>query len=347
MKNFTLLATLLLLAPVPAFAGLPAMPEIPDYLPASVSEPLHARLQPVAQRKRALIEEGAQINRDCARVVKDSGEHRVCLERRQRFNAEVLALSDAINKLADDLDDAESSFIIGRMNELAKRLHWGEQERGRLATALKALGRDGRTATGTEIVDAWDSILARGQNAELARAASAGDGPGFPAAGTQSFQDCAVFALANATDTPYGVAAARATKLISEGDWRTAADRADPGKAIEQRGLIGGEVVMLGEAFGRVEVVNSEAFDKKLKQGLRVMVNVAPPNGNVRSGHEIVLARVFQHDGATWYEMIDSNQGPLQRLYMTKEEMKTILQENGVVVHPSRNRTVRPLRPPE
>ena len=119
-----------------------------------------------------------------------------------------------------------------------------------------------------------------------------------------------------------------------QGDWRSAADRANPQHVIEQKGLTGGEMIMLAEAFGQAEVVPSSAFAKTLKQGRPVMVNVVPQDGNFDGGHEVVLTRAFQHDGAPWYEMMDSHQGPQRRLYVNAQELITMLKENGVAFRP-------------
>ncbi len=232
--------------------------------------------------------------------------------------------------------DPEVTRIINEMNALAKRLGWSAEEQGRLATALNRLGADGtQGVTDVQIRRAWQDVLVRDQDGDIARKAAEGDGPGFPGAGKQTgYQDCTIFALANASGLPYSVVAARANKLIGEGEWRDAAVRANPQKVIEQKGLIGGEVVMLAEAFGQAEVVPSSAFAKTLKEGRPVMVNVVPQSGNVEGAHEVVLTKAFQHGGETWYEMMDSNQGAQRRLYLSSKELNTMLQENGVAFRP-------------
>ncbi len=241
--------------------------------------------------------------------------------------------------------DPEVARIINEMNALAKRLGWSAAEQDRLATALNRLGSDGdQNVTDTQIRRAWQDVLVRGQDGDIVRKAAQGDGPGLSGAGKQSFEDCTIFALANASGLPYSVVAARATKLIGEGEWRDAAARANPQKAIEQKGLIGGEVVMLAEAFGQAEVVPSSAFAKTLKQGRPVMVNVVPQSGNVEGGHEVVLTKAFQHGGETWYEMMDSNQGAQRRLYLSSKELNTMLQENGVAFRPEPGTTTKLLR---
>lgn len=237
---------------------------------------------------------------------------------------------------AVDTRNPEVARIINEMNALAKRLGWSAEEQARLATALNHLGADGTEGvTDVQIRRAWQDVLVRDPDGDIARKAAQGDGPGLSGAGKQTqFEDCTIFALANAAGLPYSVVAARANKLIGEGEWRDAAVRANPQKAIEQKGLIGGEVVMLAEAFGQVEVVPSTAFAKTLKEGRPVMVNVVPQSGNVEGGHEVVLTKAFQHGGETWYEMMDSNQGAQRRLYLSSKELNTMLQENGVAFRP-------------
>lgn len=338
MKNLLFLLSAVLFTATHVYAGLPAMPEIPLALPEAVRAPLIGKRQPLAQRKLALIEKGKALNQSCIDVAKGSSRHQNCLTKQALFNAEAQALRDDFERLADDVDvaiTAHKARIIKSMNTLARQLGWSADEQARLDKALHSLDSDGDPATSAQIVQAWDDVLARGQDGSFAREAAQGAGPGFPGAGEQtSYQDCAVFALANAAGLPYGVAAARAAKLIGEGEWRDAAERADPQRAIEQRGLTGGEVVMLAEAFGQVEVVRSPDFAKPLKEGRPLLVNVVPEDGNVDGGHEVVLTRVFQRAGETWYEMIDSNQRPQRRLYLTARELGTIIQENGVAYRP-------------
>jgi hypothetical protein len=57
------------------------------------------------------------------------------------------------------------------------------------------------------------------------------------------------------------------------------------------------------------------------------------------SGHEVVLTKTFQHRGETWFEMMDSNQGPQRRLFLSSKELNSILEENGVPFRPNRRTT--------
>jgi len=116
--------------------------------------------------------------------------------------------------------------------------------------------------------------------------------------------------------------------LIGKGEWRGAEERAHPQNAIETRGLMGGEVVLLAEDFGSAEVVPRTEFAKTLKSGRPVLIGVVPANGDLSRGHEVVLSKTFQQAGETWFEMIDSNHD--HPLYLSNKELGTILLERGV-----------------
>ena len=241
--------------------------------------------------------------------------------------------------------DAENARVIDGLNALAQRLRWSPEKRARLAADLNKLGFDGDPGVTSALIRrTWLRVMIQSQDPDLAREASQGDGAGFPGAGTQSFNDCAVYALANAAGLPYGVVATRAAELIRQGDWRDTEERADPRTAIEQKGLKGGEVVMLAESFGQADVVSSADFARTVKAGRPVMANVVPADGNVKRGHEVVLSRTFQHSGETWFEMMDSNQPPQRRLFLSSKELNTMLQENGIAYQPEPGTTPTLLR---
>jgi hypothetical protein len=242
--------------------------------------------------------------------------------------------------------DPESVRVINAMNALARQLGWSPDKLARLDAALGRLAFDGDpNSTGVQVRGTWHDVIARGPDADLVREASQRDGLGFPGAGTQTVNnDCTVFALANAAGLPYGLVAARANELIRQGEWHSPADRANPQAMIEKHGLNGGEVVLLAEVFGQAEVVPSSGFAKTLSAGRPVMINVVPADGKMNSGHEVVLTKTFQHRGETWFEMMDSNQGPQRRLFLSSKELNTILQENGVAFRPNPGTTPKLLR---
>jgi hypothetical protein len=274
--------------------------------------------------------------RDCRAVEEGSPKVADCRASAKQVGA-------AVRNYRAALDQFVQIRIIKSMNALAKRLGWDASQQARLTRALNSLDVDG-AGTSAQARQAWHDVLARESDGDIAREAANGAGPELLGAGKQSFEDCAIFALANATGLPYGVVAARAAKLIREGEWSDPSERANPQRVLEQRGLNGGEVVMLAEAFGQAEVVPGSAFPTTLKGGRSVLVNVVPADGNFQNGHEVVISKAFVHDGATWFEMIDSNQGPQRRLYLSAKELNTIQTENGVAFLPEAGTTPTLLR---
>jgi hypothetical protein len=292
------------------------------------------------------------LNAQCGAVAEGSAAEATC----KREQAALLgALNDHIQQSKEFNDAAQAAIVsasqtapapffggkgahvINGINALAKQLGWSAYKRARLDASLHRLGFDGDSgSTRNQIRETWQNIFARSQDAELLREASQGGGLGFPGAGKQrpGQTDCAIFALANATGLPYGVVAARATELIRQAEWRDADERANPQAIVEKQGLNGGEVIMLTEIFGQSAVAPSADFAKTLNAGRPIMVNVVPSNGDVRSGHEVVLTKTFQHDGETWFVMRNSMQGPQEHLFLSAKELSTVIQENGVVYLP-------------
>ena len=337
---------------------IPALAEVGQAVAARQPSLLTERTQLLAERAR-LHRSVIELNGGCSAINEhDQAKIAACTTKRQElkteldrhiaqsrtFNASVAAGSQSIVPSGAS-KPALVAKVIAAMDSLAKKLGWSADKQARLHQALAALSFDGdANATNLTIIAAWQDVLARGPDKDLARLAAQGAGPGFPGAGQQMhLQDCAIFALANAANLPYGVVGARAAELIREGTWRTADERAHPEKTIA-KGLTGGEVVMLAVAFGDAKVVPSASFAKTLADGQRIMINVVPSDGNVDSGHQVVLTKAFQRNGQTWYEMMDSNQGPLRRLYVRNDELSTMLQENGVAYRPDAGRTPRLLR---
>ena len=240
----------------------------------------------------------------------------------------------------------DNDNLIRNMEDLAVKMGFSPDQQNQLDAALKKLNFDGDpNVTGTQISRTWETVIARGQDTELSREASQGDGQELPGAGTQTvFNDCTIFALANATGLTYGYVGARATELVHQAEWRTADQRSNPQTTLEKSGLNGGEVIMLAEIFGQAEVVPSKDFAKVIKDGHPIMVNVVPAGGDVRSVHEVVLTKAFQHGGETWFEMMDSNQGPQRRLFLSGKELNVMLQENGVAYKSDPGRTPQLLR---
>lgn len=242
------------------------------------------------------------------------------------------SIDTVLNNSGTDEND-ENSRLIKKINLLAEKLSWPDDEQLRLKQALDSFNIDGeinlneseRKSRATKV---WSTIESRGEIAQLKEKAMQEKGMSMPAAGQQSFQDCALFALANAAGLPYGIVAARAAKLISEAEWRSPEEKSNPQKVIKEEGLNGGEVLFLAEAFGQVEIIRSSDFEETIKGGRPVMINIIP-------GHQVVLSKTFQHNGKTWYEMIDSNlNGPWERRYLNDEELRVLITENGIAFKP-------------
>jgi hypothetical protein len=317
-------------------------------------EDLAATNPGLAQRRVELVRERAglhgriiDLNVRCASVLAGSAADAAC----QNEQAELsIALSSHIQKSSDFDAEAEpavrANIFIKNLDALAIKLGWSLEKQAHLNAVLHKLGFDGDpNVTGGQIRSTWREILSRDEDADLVREASQGGGLGFAGAGAQTtHEDCTIFALANATGLPYGVVAARATGLIGQEDWRSASERSDPQSYIENKGLNGGEVVMMAESFGQAEVVPSAEFSNTLNAGRPIMLNVVPANGDVNSGHEVVLTKTFQHAGDTWFVMMDSNQGPERRLFLSAKELNTMLQENGVAYRPEPGTTPALLR---
>jgi len=239
--------------------------------------------------------------------------------------------------------------VIKSMSALAKTLGWSAEEQTRLARELNALDADGTPGTTVrQGYEAWANMQAREKDPALAREAAKVGGVGFPGAGKQSTNDCTIFALANAAGLPYSVAAARATKLISEAEWRDPAERANP-ESVFEKGLNGQEVIMLAEAFGQAQVVPSSAFAATLNNGRPILLAVVltqkqESNKYSQGYHEVVLTKTFQHEGETWFEMMDSNQPATVRHYLTAKELGVIMFENGVAFRPDPRTTPKLFR---
>ena len=305
-------------------------------------EPQFVSRRAVLQQERAWLHGAVmRLNSDCRAInVHDSARLSSCNRRKGDLAAALARHRTACDAFNNALASAE-------MVSLARRLNWDVGRQQELRAALAALKGDGDpNADSGQIRNAWQDILSRRRDPVFIDLARQGEGPGFPASAGQqgAHTDCAVFALANAADLPYGVVGTRAVKLVKQASWRSAAQRASAQQAIEHGGLVGGEVMMLAKMFGDAAVVQSAKFAETLRAGRRIMINVVPEDGNVGDGHEVVLSRTFAHGGGTWYEMIDSHQGPIQRLYLSAQELDIILQERGVAFSPTRGGTPQILR---
>lgn len=310
---------------------IPALAEVPNQLPEPERKAFGQRRGDLEAAFQAFKERSGPFNRKAAKDQSDA-DFAAIMAQRNRYIAAATRYNE---DLALRVAAAERRRVIQAMNGFVGHLDWDAKKKARVAAALEALGADGDpSATSAQARETWRQVLARGGSRDLPLAAAGGQGANLSGAGTQSHQDCAVFALANATGRPYGVVAAQATDLIAKAPWREAKERAAPEQTLARRGLNGGEVILLAEAFGRVDVKPRSDFPAILKAGHPVLINVVSADGDWDSGHEVVLSRTFQHEGETWYQMLDSNRPVAEPLYLSHRELSIILQEMGVIFRP-------------
>ena len=243
-----------------------------------------------------------------------------------------------------------AQIVTDGLEDLAAQRGWSSAKRASLAAALGNLNlpKDYIDTAGRPV--SWDTIVARSDDAQLAREAAAGIGPTLWTAGEQTrYADCALYALAVAAGRPYGVVAALATQVIGEESWRTNPPNSPPltpQQVIEQSGLNGGEMIFIAQSLGQVNVVTPDAFDRTLQAGHPIMADVTTSTDLQHPDlHEVVVTKAFTHDGAPWYELVDSyQQGALRPLYLSETELHSVLWENGVAYSPDPGRTPALLR---
>lgn len=333
-----LLLLLLLCSAGHAEDKIPPLDDVPEILAPAEQARFSRERQALEKELKRFQDAGNAFNAKSAEAQTD--EEFEALKARQ---GAYIAAATAYNKR---LLGAAVARTIETMTAAVRHTAWSGKEKTRAEEALNGLYDDGIAAPAAETRRIWRDVQARRGSALLAGEASRGRGPGLPGAGNQTkHQDCAVFALANAAGVPYGVAAARAAEFVGKGEWRPAGERAHPQQAIEKYGLMEGEVILVAEAFGEVAVVPSWEFESTLAAGRQVMVNLVPYDGSRSGGHQVVLTRTFPHDGATWFEMIDSNEaGSMQRLYLKETELRMLLKERGITVTPDKDSTATLLR---
>ncbi len=324
MKLRMAAALLLVTAAAYADTSIPPLDDIPSILSATDKAAFGARKTALEGELRDFQQAGNAFNAKPAESQTDQEFGAL-----QTQQAAYISTATAFNS---DLTNAWANRVRDLMVESVATRDWTRDEKDRARDLLTKLDEDGDSTSSASVRKTWKDIQGRRANGTFAKEAAGGTGPGLPGSGNQTIhEDCAVFALANAAGVPYGVAAARATKVISDGAWRTDAERADATRTIEEGGLMGGEVILVAEALGTATLVPSTSFAKTLSAGQPVLVNLYPYNGSLRSGHETVLTKTFKHGTETWFEMIDSNEkGSRQRLYLSEKELGLLLKENGV-----------------
>lgn len=266
----------------------------------------------------------------------------------RRCAAEDSALDDALAEhyeacvgWLEAYDELYDELLRADILAYARKHRWTSQDLAGLRKGMDAWQSYDQPHVGKEQAAAiWQNIAERKGDKQLRREAAAVKGFSTTGAGTQSFNDCALFAIANAAGVPYGAVAALATKFMSDGTWRLPDERADPQSAIEKKGLNGGEVLMLIEYYGRARVLPPSEFKPVLSAGRPILINVRPPSGSAFIGHQIVLTKSFRSDTTDWYEAMDSNDSAIGKLYLKADELNTLILETGIAYFPDDRRGV-------
>ncbi len=313
------------------------------YLAELASKLAAQRVEIENDRKKLNTQCGKVPAGNTTKVAACKQRHDDVARRMEKYKADYRSMEMIIAAVAGERDFFDSipqddvRITLG-IQILAKRLRWSAEKQARLEKALKDLGFDGLDPiTEENVQNGWNAIWKGADNPDLVRAADAA-GSRLPTVAQKAGNDCAVAALATASGLPYDDVATRAKDLIRQGEWRHQAFRDDPQDAIN-KGLTGGEVVLLAESLGRAEVVPSSRFEKTLKGGHPVLVNVVTvsrkqvlPYGTSTTlgDHQIVLTKTFRSQGKVWYEMADSRY-PGFRFFVSPDKLNLIIQEKGIV----------------
>ena len=190
----------------------PEVAAIPTSLPADQNIALQKQLAGLASLRSAFgVAQESYNNTPRTDIVVGSAQEANLNRKIAAVNQARSAYISAVKKFNRDVAKAvaaERLRYIKMMSDYTHRLDWSKEKKDRVDAALNKLAPDGdENATSAMVRDVWTHMFARDSDKDLAAAAAQGHGPGFPGAGTQSREDCAVFALANASGVPYGLVA--------------------------------------------------------------------------------------------------------------------------------------------
>lgn len=336
-------AAAFLVCPALADQPLPALPKIhPDI---ALSHPSIATQAKSVTAERATLRARHKTFRNaCASVVAGTPQDSWCAAEDAALQSALEAHYDASEALIDAYEAAENVFVAGALVEYAQANGWSAADLKGIEDGIKNW-RTYADYDAKKVNATWADIAARTGDAALTKSAARVKGFSSTGAGTQrSYNDCAIFAIASAAGVPYGAAAAVATKLIAEGKWRHPDERAKPQATIKSRGLMGGEVLMLAEYYGRASVITQDAFEATLAASRPVTVAVYPRNGTSQDGHQIVLTKAFRDGGTLWFQALDSNNGTLAKVFVRSDELTALIKETGIAYAPAQGRAIPPLR---
>lgn len=342
---FVVVIALVVIGMVEAGANEP-LPKLPEMHPALLLK--HAALSKTRRRlvveRMVLFERNKSLLASCQSVEANTPADYRCAAEDEALQAALSAHFEASHAWIDAYGSLHDAYLIEQILNYATTKKWSADDLKGLRESFAAFHGFDKSMVDPKIVKKiWEDIEARTQDSTLRKQAAAVKGFNATGMGTQSFEDCAVFALANATGVPYGAVASLATKFMSEGAWRLPQERKNPQAVIESKGLNGGEVLMLTEYLGRSQILQRGQFVSALSAAHPILVNVLPPIGVTSDGHQIVLTKAFKVGEITWFEAMDSNRRAVTKIYLTASELDTLIQETGIAYIPDGKRRVLPL----
>jgi len=347
LRRALLTAAMVLVAFAPSALANEPLPALPVIHPAiAVSHPEIVQKFATFKTERDVIRaRHKKFRAACASVDEGSAADRWCATEEAALQDEIGDHYLASLALIKTYLGLLSQFTIEAQIAYARTQRWSDKELNSLKAGFKAFASaDDADYDPGKVNAIWKAMAARNGDADLTRLAAAAKGFSATGAGTQgNKEDCAVFAVANAAGVPYGAVAAMATKFVGEGKWRRAEERDDPQKTIEEVGLNGGEVLLLAEYYGMARVLARDEFDAALNASDPVMINIYPADNSLLRGHQVVLTKTFKDGSVRWYEAMDSNRGPIAKMFIRADELTALLKEPGIAYAPDR-RAIRPLQ---
>ncbi len=186
--------------------------------------------------------------------------------------------------------------------------------------------------------------------AALAKAAKKGKGSNQVAAGLQNNLDCGIFALANAAETPYGVAAAVALgKVRTDYSLPVSVLKSPDLEVTKLGGLTGFDMLQSARALGDINAVPVKDIPAALAQNPRpVVVRISNQAANPQAGwsHWIAVSKAFTgKDGTQYYQVMDSEAKKTNGIsYWKKSDLESLMVSNGLQVLPPQGTVPKSLK---
>jgi hypothetical protein len=183
---------------------------------------------------------------------------------------------------------------------------------------------------------------------------TSGTGARVTTAGTQEeYNDCVLHVLANSTQHPYGFTSALALEKTRDSHYRPKGIRNDPAIAVDadHGGLDSIEIVESARSLGgTTKAIKRSDIGAEIARNRRpIIVGINQGVG----GHVVVVTNVFQKDGRTYYEVMDSNAGSKcttcrnGTTYWEKSDFESVMTTSGLEILPAKGTAPKLLKDPK